>query len=134
MQWEGFTERSSLITPTLMGDVHSIENSSAAEAKVAALMRRIEALELKRTPAQLDYINQIFTPSCYNCHSPTHELKDCPLLPNPLADGQNQLNAMFHHQRNDPYAPTYNPRWRDHPNFCWNHGTYQKCPLSNENS
>ena len=36
---------------TLSGDVHSIENSIAAEAKVAALMRRIEALELKRTPA-----------------------------------------------------------------------------------
>jgi len=49
--WEGFTERSSIITPTLSGDVHSIENSIAAEAKVAALMRRIEALELKRTPA-----------------------------------------------------------------------------------
>ena len=96
-------------------------------------MRRIEALELKRTLAQLDHINQIFTPSCYNCHSPTHELEDCPLLPNALADSQDQLNATFHHQRNDPYAPTYNPGWRDHPNFFWNHGTYQKGPLSNEN-
>ena len=93
-QWEGFTERSSIITPKLRGDVHSIENSSAAEAK----MRRIEALELKRTHAQLDHINKIFTPSCYSCHSPTHELEDYPLLPNPLADGQDQLNAMFHHQ------------------------------------
>ena len=27
MQGEGFTERSSIITPTLRGDVHSIENS-----------------------------------------------------------------------------------------------------------
>ena len=81
MQGEGFTERSSIITPTLMGDVYSIENSITAEAKVAALMRRIEALELKRTLAQLDHINQIFTPSCFNRHSPTHELKDCPLLP-----------------------------------------------------
>jgi len=88
MQWEGFTERFSIITPKLRGDVHSIENSRAAEAKMTALMRRIEALKLKRTLAQLDHINQIFTPSCYNCHSPTHELEDCPLLPNPLADGQ----------------------------------------------
>ena len=98
MQWEGFTKRFLIITPTLRGDVHSIENSIAAEAKVAALMRRIEALELKRTYAQLDHINHIFIPSCFNCHSPTHELEDCLLLPNPLADGQDQLDTMFHHQ------------------------------------
>ena len=32
MQWEGFTERSSIITPTLRGDVHSIENSITVES------------------------------------------------------------------------------------------------------
>ena len=64
MQSEGFTEKSSIITHKLRDGVHSIENSSTAEAKVVALMRRIEALELKRTLAQLDHINQIFTPSC----------------------------------------------------------------------
>jgi len=70
MQWVSFTERSLIITPTLKGDVHSIVNSITAEAKVAALIRRIKALELKRTPAQLDHINQIFTPSCFKCHFP----------------------------------------------------------------
>ena len=89
MQWEEFTKRSSTITPTLRGGVRSIENSIAAKAKVVVLIRRIEALELKGTPPQLDHINQISAPSCFNCHSPNHVLKDCPLLLNPLADGQN---------------------------------------------
>jgi len=96
-------------------------------------MRRIEAHKLKRTPPLLDHINHISTPSCFNCHSPTHVLKDCPLLPNPLADGQDQLNAMFHYQRNDPYALTYNSGWRDYPNFSCNQGTYKRGPLSNGN-
>ena len=88
MRWERFTERSSIITPTLRGDIYSIESSIIVEVKVVAFMRRIEALELKRTPAQLDHINQIFAPSYINCHFPTHVLEDCPLPSNPLADGQ----------------------------------------------
>jgi len=65
MQWEGFTERSST-TPTSRGGVHSIENSIAAEGKVVDLIRRIEVLELKGTPPQLDHINQISALSCFN--------------------------------------------------------------------
>jgi len=60
-------------------------------------------------------------------------LEDCPLLSNLLASSQNQLNAAFQHQRNDPLTPTYNPRWRNHPNFSWSQGTYQGGTLSNAN-
>ncbi|XP_074342501.1 uncharacterized protein LOC141680078 [Apium graveolens] len=28
--------------------------------------------------------------------------------------------------RNDPYAPTYNPGWKNHPNFSWNQGQYNQ--------
>ncbi|KAG6405698.1 hypothetical protein SASPL_133290 [Salvia splendens] len=28
-------------------------------------------------------------------------------------------------QKRDPYAPTYNPGWRDHPNFKWNDPSQQ---------
>ena len=50
-------------------------------------------------------------------------MKDCPFLPNPLMNNQEQqLNAAYHWQMNDSYAPTYNPGWRNHPNFSWNQG------------
>ena len=65
MQWEEFNEKS--LTPTSKGNIYSIENSIASEAKIVALMRRIEALEVKRTPPQLDHINQLSAPSCFNC-------------------------------------------------------------------
>jgi len=50
MQWEGFNVKSLTTTPTSKGGIHSIENSIVAEAKMAALIRRIQALEVKGTP------------------------------------------------------------------------------------
>ena len=52
MQWEGFNEMPPTInsTTTSRSGVHLIENSIAAEAKMAALMRRIEILKSKGTP------------------------------------------------------------------------------------
>jgi len=47
--WEGFNDKSS-ITFTSKGGVHSIENYITAEAKMAILMRRVDALEVKETP------------------------------------------------------------------------------------
>ena len=29
------------------------------------------------------------------------------------------MNAAFSRPNNNPYAPTYNPGWRNHPNFSW---------------
>ena len=49
MQWEGFNKKpptTNSITTSRSG-VHSIENSIAVEAKMAALMRRIEMLKSK---------------------------------------------------------------------------------------
>ena len=95
MQGEGFNDKSLTITPTSRSDIHSIENSVVVKAKIAALMRRIEALKVKRTPPQLDHVNQISAPSCFNCYSPTHVLEDCPLLLDLLASNQDQLNVHF---------------------------------------
>ena len=49
MQWEGFNEKppTTNLTTTSRSGIHSIENSIAAEANMAALMRRIEVLESK---------------------------------------------------------------------------------------
>ena len=94
MQWEGFNDKLST-TFKSKGNIYSIENSIAAEANIGALTRRIEDLEVKRTPLQLDYVNQISAPSCFNHYSPTHVLEDYPLLSNPLASNQDQLNAVF---------------------------------------
>ena len=52
MQWEGFNEKPPTTNSTTPSRsvVHSIENSIAAEAKMVALMKRIEMLESKGSP------------------------------------------------------------------------------------
>ena len=106
-------EKSSTKGPTSKGDIHSIERSIAVEAKIAALMGRIEALEGKRMTPHLNYVNQISAPSCFNCHSPTNVLKDCPLLPNPLVSNQDQLNAAFQCQRSETFVPNLQSRVKE---------------------
>lgn len=36
----------------------------------------------------------------------------------PEVEETNQVNA-FNCQRNDPFLNSYNPGWKDHPNFAW---------------
>ena len=98
MQWEGFNEKppTTNSTTTSRSGIHSIENSIATEAKMAALMRRIEMLENKGTPQQFEQVNQTSVPSCFNCQSLTHVMEDCLFIPNPLMNSQGQqLNAAY---------------------------------------
>ena len=92
IQWEGFNEKppTTNSTTTLRSGIHSIKNSITTEAKMTTLMRRTEVLESKGTPQQFDQVNQTYVPSCFNCQSLTHVMKDCPFLPNPLMNSQGQ--------------------------------------------
>ncbi|XP_027066460.1 uncharacterized protein [Coffea arabica] len=59
--------------------------------------------------------------TCGICAAPEHTTNMCPTL---QEDPYEQANAMggmsgAHLRRNDPYAPTYNPGWQNHPNFSY---------------
>ncbi|ONK56396.1 uncharacterized protein A4U43_C10F8110 [Asparagus officinalis] len=104
MQWENCDDRVSSVSQSKSSGL-SLESNIASEAKMATIMRRLEALEVKeRAPAQ---INHISAPGCHNCQSPTHVSEECPLRGNNHA--LEQMNAAFQHPRNDPFSPTYNP-------------------------
>ena len=109
MLWES-TREPSQETEKSKG-VHVVGNSIATEAKLATLTRRLEALETNKVSSQ------VFL--CANCNSPTHLIENCPEI--------EQANAMFQSRvRNDPYSSTYNPGWKNHPNFSWNQGQYNQ--------
>ena len=131
MQWENSSEKPAT-APTHKGGIHSIEQSIAAEAKMVVVMRRLEALEVKETPPQLEQVKQVSTPSCFNCQASNHLLEDCPHLPSHFANSIEQLNVVFQRQRNDPYGPTFNQGWKNHPNFSWAQGNYQGGPVPNQ--
>lgn len=35
------------------------------------------------------------------------------------SEGSNEEAKVSNFQRNNPYSNTYNPGWKDHPNFRW---------------
>ena len=41
------------------------------------------------------------------------------------------VNAMFQNPRNDVFAPTYNPGWKNPSNFSWNQGQNFQPPQPN---
>jgi len=58
--------------------------------------------------------------SCTKCDSPMHITENCPGPCEEVSAMYQQRPGIF--QKRDPYSNTYNPGWRDHPNFKWGGG------------
>ena len=93
------------------------------DAKFASVMRRLDALETKEPPP----VNQVSptqstSAGCTYCQVMNHVFKEYPIflahqmVPEPM-------NAAFAKPTNNPYSQTYNPDWRNHPNFSWAQNT-----------
>jgi hypothetical protein len=59
--------------------------------------------------------------SCSVCASPMHQAQNCPSMT--VFAEMEQVNAFNNFQKpsSGPYSETYNPGWRNHPNFYWKH-------------
>jgi hypothetical protein len=56
---------------------------------------------------------------CSFCSSTKHQVNNCHIAVNYTDVSNEQVNAAFSKLGNDPYSNTYNPGWRNHPNFSW---------------
>ena len=58
---------------------------------------------------------------CQICETNEHSTNDCPTLPSFRECLHEQAHALNSFQRpnHNPYSQTYNPGWRNHPNFSW---------------
>ena len=93
--------------------LHAIGTShSELEQKVDSLTEMIKSMVVNTsTPSIMKKV-------CGICTSPMHPTDACPTL----QEDMEQVNAVgFHNQgfqrKYDPFSNTYNPGWRDHPNF-----------------
>ena len=93
--------------------MHQVSTYLATEAKIDTILRRLEALELKGHTQ----VNQLSTSTCNRCNATDHIMEECPFLMNPIRNEVAQVNDAYYKSINDPYAPTYNPGWKNHPNF-----------------
>jgi hypothetical protein len=90
-----------------------------------AIVRRLDALSVGK-PVNAD--NTFPVKSCSVCASPMHQAHNCPLMT--VFAEMEQVNAFNNFQKpsSGPYSETYNPGWRNHPNFSWK----QNQPTTNQ--
>ena len=105
-------------TPSLQKD-YSIESSIANEEKLAKLARRLEALETKE-PSPVNQVspNQFPTMGYTYCQAMNYLFEECHVS-QAQQHSPELMNAAFSRLNNNPYTPTYNLGWRNHPNFSW---------------
>ncbi|KAK4267615.1 hypothetical protein QN277_024369 [Acacia crassicarpa] len=88
--------------------VHELDAVTALSAQVSTLTNMVKGLTLPPAqPAQVAYVY---------C-SGEHSYAQCSANPE-FVNFVNNFNRGGN--ANNPYSNTYNPRWRQHPNFSWN--------------
>ncbi|XP_075515772.1 uncharacterized protein LOC142550583 [Primulina tabacum] len=94
--------------------VHQVTDLSAITAQLDVLNRKLDGLNMGGTAMRHQ---EIFYDKCggehfakdYRNGNPFYAQKGAPV---------NQVGVQ-NRRRNDPYSNTYNPGWRQHPNFSW---------------
>jgi hypothetical protein len=105
---------------TSSGGMYNLREDHDLQAKFASLARKVEALELKKS-GKLKSVQDIV---CQICETNEHATNDCLTLPSFKECLHEQAHALNSFQRpnHNPYSQTYNPGWRNHPNFSWKSG------------
>uniref|UniRef100_A0A2N9EZX6 RNA-directed DNA polymerase n=1 Tax=Fagus sylvatica TaxID=28930 RepID=A0A2N9EZX6_FAGSY len=117
------TDRSRTTSTTAGRGIYQLKEEDTMKAKLESLTKEIEALKLKDTiGAKQGYQAEIHE-VCTVCHN-EHPIKDCPLLPNLVGIYEEQCGAIGNFKKPySPYSETYNPGWKNHPNFGWKNDT-----------
>ncbi|XP_057790737.1 uncharacterized protein LOC131007839 [Salvia miltiorrhiza] len=86
--------------------------------QLAELTRQVELLRVKDSKSQ----QVMSVETCGICGESGHGANLCPKMGEPIFEDEAQVNALQGFQprpKLNPFAPTYNLGWRNHPNFSW---------------
>ncbi|CAN6446959.1 unnamed protein product [Victoria cruziana] len=92
-------------------------SGSHTDEKLDALSRKLDQLVSSRTTGYGQHV-------CALCDGSGHITDECPLSRAETSVGQAVNAAQGFSRPYDPYASTYNPGWRNHPNFGWQNTCY----------
>ncbi|GFS44912.1 hypothetical protein Acr_00g0092800 [Actinidia rufa] len=110
--------------PNQQGGKYQLKEVDDVNAMLATMARKLEALEFAKVNAVGS--EELKEVSCAVCETKEHDTISCPVIPGIKEALHGQVNAIGHYGQGarNPYSNTYNPGWRDHPNFGWrNEGT-----------
>jgi hypothetical protein len=98
------------------GGIHELKGESELNLRMDAIIKRLDAQSLGKP---INAANTFPVESCSVCASLMHQAQNCPSMT--IFSEMEQVNAFnnFQKQSSGPYSESYNPGWRNHPNFSW---------------
>ncbi|RVW21672.1 Retrovirus-related Pol polyprotein from transposon 297 [Vitis vinifera] len=108
--------------PNAKGGMYVLNEDIDMKAKVAAMARRLEELEMKKVQeVQVIFETSMQVMPCSICQSYEHLVEECPTIPvvREMFGDQANVIGQFKPNNNASYGNTYNSNWRNHPNFSW---------------
>ncbi|XP_050908983.1 uncharacterized protein LOC127122734 [Lathyrus oleraceus] len=104
-QWG--SEKTFIEKPPTKGGMYEVSSLDHVNAKVDALTQKIHNLAITPTTTVA-----AVALNCEICGVPGHAAPECQLLTGVSTD-------QVHHAEGNPYSNTYNPGWKNHPNFSY---------------
>jgi hypothetical protein len=98
------------------GGILELKGEQELTQRMDAIVKRLDALSMEKP---VKAVNTFPVDSCSVCASPLHQAQNCPSMA--VFAEMEQVNAFNNFQKHStsPYSETYNPGWRNHPNFSW---------------
>lgn len=125
-QWDFSNQREKLSQVSRKG-LYEVKDDFDVKTTLAMLSRKVDALSLNQS---MNHHPSVANEVCALCSNLSHTAQNCPSLPAYQEAYSEQVHALQSYEKtsNSPYSSTYNPNWRNHPNFSWK----QNQPLSNQ--
>jgi hypothetical protein len=97
------------------GGILELKCEQELTQRMDAIVKRLDEMSVGKP---VNAVNTLPVESCSVCASPMHLAQNCPSM---TVFEMEQVNAFnsFQKPSSGPYSETYNPGWRNHPNFSW---------------
>ncbi|XP_040369358.1 uncharacterized protein LOC121051252 [Rosa chinensis] len=126
-QWDDHDSRRERLRKDPYYDTKSTHETRVAQESSSVDYRKLERkldLLLQAQEHPTHHVKAASMPSsiCLLCESPTHATSECHFAssyPDFVDEHAKAVGSFPNRPRNDPYSSTYNPGWRNHPNFSW---------------
>jgi hypothetical protein len=97
------------------GGILELKCEQELTQRMDAIVKRLDDLSVGKP---VNAVNTLAVESCSVCASPMHQAQNCPSMTVFEMEQVNTFNS-FQKPSSGPYSETYNPGWRNHPNFSW---------------
>ncbi|XP_060959274.1 uncharacterized protein LOC133030518 [Cannabis sativa] len=111
-QWNYSEPRSRANNSPKRGGKYEIKEETDLRTSFEKLARKVEALVISQT------MNSHVQPKKEVCDSTCHNDQSCPSFLETFSEEANALHS-YGKPNDSPFSNTYNPNWRNHPNFSW---------------